>query len=214
MIRNVLVFDFDFTISNSSRVGMEVFNKYAKKFYLPEMTMEKVKIAINQDPIIAIKSLGLHWWNLPFFLYFVKREIGNRILELELYDGMKELLIELKNEGFKLIVLSSNNKINIEKFLKNHGLNCFDHVLESDIFGKAGVLNKFLFKYDIDRGNVLMIGDEIRDFQASQKIGCPIALFDWGLSSRENLIRVGAKHIASNLGEMRNLIEIISQEKN
>jgi HAD superfamily hydrolase (TIGR01549 family) len=101
---------------------------------------------------------------------------------------MKETLEQLKKENIKLGIISSNNEINIKKFLLNNDIDDFSFIhCEMNIFGKAPVISHALKKYSLHKENTLYVGDEVRDIEACKKAGLDIAAVTWGFNSKNIL---------------------------
>src|SRR6478752_43837 len=113
---------------------------------------------------------------------------GN-ITQLQLIDGMSEVLIELRRHVRSFGILTSNATANVDLFLRTHGLrDQFDFISStSKLTGKSKHLRAIRKTFSLRPEELLYIGDELRDVKASQKAGIPIAAVTWGFNSRESL---------------------------
>jgi HAD superfamily hydrolase (TIGR01549 family) len=113
---------------------------------------------------------------------------GN-ITQLQLIDGMGEILAELRRHVRCFGILTSNATENVDLFLRTHGLrDQFDFISStSKLTGKAKHLKAIRKTFSLKNEELLYIGDELRDVKASQKAGIPIAAVTWGFNSRESL---------------------------
>jgi phosphoglycolate phosphatase-like HAD superfamily hydrolase len=103
--------------------------------------------------------------------------------------GMSEVLVEMRRHVQRFGILTSNATPNVDLFLRAHGLrDQFDFISStSKLTGKAKHLKAIRKTFSLRTGELLYIGDELRDVKASQKAGIPIAAVTWGFNSREAL---------------------------
>ncbi len=189
MIYKTLVFDFDGTIADTLGETRLIFNRIAPDYGIREVAAEE----LDQLRHLSLKELLAH-------LHIPKRRVpaliargtgmmrGN-ITQLQLIDGMSEVLIELRRHVRSFGILTSNATANVDLFLKTHGLReQFDFVSStSKLTGKAKHLKAICKTFSLRPAELLYIGDELRDVKASQKAGIPIAAVTWGFNSRESL---------------------------
>ena len=139
-------------------------------------------------------------------------ELEKEMENIKFFPGVKKFLFDLKKEGYKLAIISSNRKENIDKFIKFNKLNVFDFVHgKTDIFGKAGYLEKFLKDFSLKKSEVIYIGDEIRDVEACKKVGIKMIGVSWGLHTIQALKRIGVDYIAKKPVEILKLITSIDK---
>jgi phosphoglycolate phosphatase len=123
-------------------------------------------------------------------------ELEKEMKNIKFFPGVNKFLYDLKDKGYKLAIISSNRVENINKFIEFNKLNIFDFVHgKTDLFGKAGYLEKFLKDYNLKRTEVIYVGDEIRDVEACKKVGIKIIGVSWGLHTIETLKKNGVDYI-------------------
>lgn len=109
------------------------------------------------------------------------------------YDGIPELLTELKKEGHKLAVASNKYQEATEKLVRHFFGNTFDVVLgeRSGIPRKPDprIVQDILEKESesAEVGKVLYIGDSDVDMQTAKNAGLPSVACTWGFCKREKL---------------------------
>ena len=110
---------------------------------------------------------------------------------LQLIEGIKNSLIELREHTDNFGILTSNATENVDVFLRNHGIrDLFDFVSStSKLTGKARHLRAIRKTFSLDHSEMLYIGDELRDVKAAQKAKIPHAAVSWGFNSRESLAK-------------------------
>ncbi|MCM3388835.1 HAD-IA family hydrolase [Ureibacillus chungkukjangi] len=191
-----IIFDFDGTLADSSTVFMDAWNTYAETFkYYP----------VKSEDIIATRNLNLHqraklfnfpMHKLPIILPKIYSYFKNHILEVKVFEGIKEMLDILSQNGYKIIILSSNAQENIEMLLKQEQIHTVSQVLTSSkLFGKDAVLKKFINKHQLIPENVLYVGDEVRDIIACNKVGLPFMWVSWGLDGLDLVEKEKPKYV-------------------
>jgi len=104
-------------------------------------------------------------------------------------EGIKEALFELKQQGYRLGVLTSNSKKNVCAFMAHNGMTeVFDFIYSGkNLFGKDKVMVQMLAREGLAKEAVLYVGDELRDIEASRKVGLRVIAVTWGLFGKEAL---------------------------
>ena len=121
---------------------------------------------------------------------------------------MKEVIKKL-NKKYKLGIVSSNSKENIEKFVElNNLMSCFDFVLNYSLFfGKSKVFKKIMRKNKLEKNELVYIGDEVRDIIAAKKAGIGIIAVVWGMNNKIILKRKKPSFIADKPSEISKFLE-------
>jgi HAD superfamily hydrolase (TIGR01509 family) len=118
----------------------------------------------------------------------------NQENELVLYDGIKELLEELKAKGHKLAVATNAYRGSTIESLTHLGIHdyfdalaCYDDVPQ----GKPhpDMLYKILDELEHSKEKSLFIGDGPRDEMASKRAEIPYVMVDWGFTEHVDAVR-------------------------
>ncbi|MBI5123333.1 HAD-IA family hydrolase [Candidatus Roizmanbacteria bacterium] len=205
-----VIFDFDGTIADtmpfSFSRSLELLRK--EKIDLPEK--EIIKKIKSNSYLELMKEFKLSWLRIPFMLQIVKqtqRDLYSQIDKIKIFPGIKKLLKGLKNNNYRIGILSSNMQRNINKFIKIKRLNFFDIIYcESNILGKDQTFRKMMRKYNLKQEEIIYIGDEIRDIVACKKVGIKIIGVSWGLHTFEALQKNGVDYIVKKPSEILNII--------
>lgn len=180
----VIVFDFDGTIADSHRTIIEITNSFCSDFGFQPVGEEEVLRLRNLSSREIIKEAQISIFKIPFLIRKVQAELRKEIPNLELIEGMKECLLELKSKGYKLGIITSNVKENVVNFLEVKELNnLFDFVYSgTTIFGKHKVINKFLRQHNLRADEAIYVGDETRDIEAAKKSKVKVIAVGWGFN--------------------------------
>jgi phosphoglycolate phosphatase-like HAD superfamily hydrolase len=205
-----IVFDFDGTLVNTIDMALKIYDQIASDFNLKPAKHEDKELLRSKRPQELLKIYGITTSKLMLLLLRIRKELTKHLPEMDLVVNMETALRAMKNEGYRLGVLTSNSKANVSMFLKNKGLlELFEFIYSgNNIFGKEHVIRRMLKQENIDKDNIIYVGDETRDIEASKKAGIPIISVSWGLNHRDTLSALHPDHIADDPDE---LLEIIHQ---
>ncbi|QSB08674.1 HAD-IA family hydrolase [Lysinibacillus sp. FSL K6-0075] len=181
-----IIFDFDGTLADSTAVFASAWNTLAQKYKFKGIELKEIdalkKLSISERS----KLFDFPMYKLPMILPQFYKLYRQSLNDVHLFEGMKEVLIEIDKRGYKILIISSNSKENILEFLKMNGIHCVADVLCSNrIFGKDKVMKKFLKEANVESSDVIYIGDEQRDIVACKKAGVPIIWVEWGYDAKE-----------------------------
>ena len=116
---------------------------------------------------------------------------------------MPEALRELQALGYALGIITSNNEVNVQIFLRSHGLELFDFVrCSSKLLGKARMIRSVIRRQHVRAADILFVGDETRDIEAAKKVGIRIAAVTWGYNSRRSLEAMKPDFVFESPGEL------------
>ena len=183
-----LIFDFDGTIADTLSAIIRLVNEHASEFNIKPLADKDVEELRGMSNIDIIKRLKVPLVKVPYMVLHAQKELHQRIDETTLFPGMKDLILGLKGLGFRLGILTSNSRENVQKFLRAQTLDVFDFIhAEQNFFGKNWALLHLLKKHGLKRDEVLYVGDEVRDIEACQKVGVPVVAVSWGFHRRHLL---------------------------
>ena len=204
----VIIFDFDGTLADTIDILLSITNRLSAEFGFKPATKEEVAQLSNLTSWQILKYSGISIFKFPLLIRKLRAELRSEISDVQLFPGIKEVLLELKSLGFQLGIITSNSRENVLAALENNNLqDTFTFIYSGSTFGKHKVINKWLRKEHINPKEVFYVGDEIRDIDAARKTGIKIIAVGWGFNSQEVL----ALHHPDFLIERpQQLIEIMS----
>ena len=137
--------------------------------------------------------------------------IHDGIYRLRFYDGMENLLNDIKKSGIKLAVASSkpeNFIVEILRYLKISDLFDFISAPESDRApeSKTALVEHAVKALGIDKSKAVMIGDRYFDIDGAKEAKVTSIGVTFGFGNRDELINSGADYIADNTEDIRRII--------
>ena len=197
-----ILFDFDGTVCDISEGVFKGFD-YVVDYY-----------KLNIDKSIYKKMMGPPLReSFVNCLHLPESEIKNAIAkhreyynaggmyELEIYDGVVDLIKNLKQAGKKVYIATSKPEHYTVKILEKIGLkDLFDFVGGSDIsesnrVEKIDVLKYVMKENNLTSENSIMIGDRFYDVRGAHAVGLKCIGILWGFGDLQEMQECGADYI-------------------
>jgi phosphoglycolate phosphatase len=202
-----VVFDFDGTISDSNEAALATFNSMSNKFGYRQVTHEQMPALRNKTSREVLKTVGISLLKLPFVVREARLRFEARIDSLQPYQGIQPSLIELKQRGLRLGIITSNSNVNVKRFLQKNELDVFDFVHSgASIFGKARIIKSLMKKWKIMASEAVYVGDETRDIDAAKSAGIRIVSVSWGFNTKEVLQNQGPDFLIDHPFELPKIL--------
>jgi len=183
----LIIFDMDGTLIDSGNVITNTINFVRFSLGLEPIRKDIMLVALN-DPTINSAEF---FYGTPHFTQrqtelFQEYYDEHCISDIILYDGIKELLEDLKQE-YKLSVATNANSIYAHKMLDFLGIKeYFSCIVGADMVEfpkpKGDMLALCCEKLEVVKENALLIGDSKKDLYASLDFGIACILVNWGFS--------------------------------
>lgn len=141
-------------------------------------------------------------------VYYREYYADKGIFENVLYDGMAELLEQIRDSGRKVILATSKPEEFAVRILKHFQIDqYFDYIAGSNMdetrVKKAEVITYALDSCEItDLSSVVMVGDREHDILGAKEVGLDAIGVLYGYGSREELQSAGASYIAEKVGDI------------
>lgn len=105
-----------------------------------------------------------------------------------MFPDISDLLAQL-SLSYKLYILSTNSKPNIEYILNKYSIDRYFNDIYGDIGinGKTRNLKKLMRQQKLKPNECIYVGDELRDIQAAKKAKVSFIAVGWGYSNPETL---------------------------
>lgn len=211
-----VIFDLDGTLLNTLEDLADGVNAALEKFSLPVRTIDEVRHFVGNGIRNLIKlSVPEHMDGAvteKVFEYFSEYYTSHCRIKTAPYDGITELLTQLKRAGYKIAVVSNK----ADKAVK---------ILCADFFGetvdvaigeneKAGVLKKpapdsvfaAMKALGAKPGETVYVGDSEVDVKTAENSNIPCVSVCWGFRSEEEIRDAGAVLICHNISELKDAL--------
>ncbi|MHB1485420.1 MAG: GNAT family N-acetyltransferase [Saccharofermentanales bacterium] len=145
--------------------------------------------------------------------YYREYYADRGVFENDVYEGIEEFLIALKNQGKVLVIATSKPECYAKQILEHVHLDqYFDFICGSDLDGtrvkKADVIDYALKSCGIeDKSDVIMVGDRKYDIIGAKENNIESIGVLYGYGDFEEMKNAGADHIVENLEELMKLLE-------
>lgn len=204
------LFDMDGTLVNTYR---GIFNSYKYAFDKIgiEFQGEKFVGKVIGAPLLSVfrETIGLSEEKAVQAVEYYRNyysEYGKK--ESQIYEGVKESLVSLKEQGYFLGVATLKREIFAKEILSDLGIiQYFDVVCgidEKDQLTKADLLNKCLSELKVDKNDTILIGDSEYDAEGAEQVGIDFmaVTYGFGFKSNESLRGNRIKLIAESGAEL------------
>ena len=193
--KKLIIFDMDGTLINSSLTIANAINYVRKNLGFEPMEQEYILRHVN-EPSVNAAQFFYHTkaFDADHEKWFSEYYTKNHENELVLYDGIKELLENLKDNGHKLALATNAYRQSTLQSLRHldvydtfDAIACYDDVAQ----GKPhpDMLYKVLDELDCAHHEALFIGDGPRDEQASHRANIDYIMVDWGFSKNADAVK-------------------------
>lgn len=210
----LLLFDFDGTIADTFEDGFLILNKLADEFGFRPLLREDLEKARDMRTRDLMKFLGIPMTRMSRIAKRGSEELHTRMPGVKPLAGTPELLRELRAAGFRLGIVTSNTESNVRMFLRKFDLDFFAFIRSSSkLLGKAHEIRGVIKTEKTPAEEILFIGDETRDIEASQKAGIRIGAVTWGYNSRRSLEAMKPDFIFDRAEDLAAMLRGISPRK-
>lgn len=206
-----IFFDLDGTLTESGE-GITKSVQYAlEKLGKPEEDLDKLRVFIG-PPLMEqfMKYADVDETEARRAVeYYRERYAVKGIFENRPYDGVENLLRELKGRGYILAVASSKPEYYVTKILDYFNLSSyFEVVVGSEMNGartsKTEVIEEALKRLNMSdrRKEVLMVGDKEHDVLGARAAGLACVAVGYGYGTKEELTVAQPLKIVASIEEL------------
>lgn len=158
-------------------------NRYRDVFTIPVKNYyEKLGFDFEKE---SFEKLGRIWMD----------EYERRKFECTLYDGVLDLLNKINNTGIGQSILSAYSQHTLDELVEHYGLKkFFNHVVGLDNIYAASKLHlgkDLMNRLGNGKGETLLIGDTVHDFEVASEIGADCVLVANGHQGKNVLLNCG-----------------------
>ncbi|MGN0327418.1 MAG: HAD hydrolase-like protein [Lachnospira sp.] len=225
MSKKYILFDLDGTVTDSSEgitksvqhalrgMGIEETSMWNLRRFIGPPLDESFMTFYNMNREDALKAVSL----------YRERYGETGIFENKLYDGVKELLETLKENGYVTALATCKPEIYVPRILKHFGIyELFDIVVGSELEGGSRrhknevieeVFRQIIIKYNLSQDSLneikadsIMIGDRKDDINGAKLAGIESMGVRYGFAEPEELEDAGADYIVPEVSDIFTMI--------
>ncbi|MCR5431947.1 MAG: HAD family hydrolase [Lachnospiraceae bacterium] len=132
----------------------------------------------------------------------------------ELFPGVIEVLVKLKEKGITQTIATSRNRKSLIEFLEKYGLSdFFSYLLAAEdterLKPNPDPVLKTIEDLGANKGETLVIGDMPYDILMGKRAGVHTCGVTYGNSSSEKLLETGAEHVIDSIVDLIGVCEAI-----
>jgi phosphoglycolate phosphatase len=215
MTAKVVLFDFDGTIADTYSAIVKITNQLSSEFGYKALNEEELLLLKNLSSREIVKLSEISIFKIPFLVRRVRAELSKEIGDLSPIQGISSILFELKNRGYILGIVTSNDQDNVEMFLSKNKLDfLFSYIYSStSIFGKHRVINQVIQNNQLNKADVIYVGDETRDIRSSRRSNIGIVAVSWGFNSADILKEYQPDYLVHQPQELLKVIDLYHHQR-
>jgi HAD superfamily hydrolase (TIGR01549 family) len=206
-----VIFDIDGTLTYTNQLIFDSFNHITKKYLGKAYSNEEIIALFGPTEDVIFKQL------FPSKFEEVKKDYyeyyhQNHNIAL-LYDGIKELLIDLKKSACILGIFTGKGRTSSLITLNFLGVReMFDLIITGDDVenhkpSPEGII-KFLKEFNLITDQVIMVGDAVSDIKAAKDSNVEIASVIWDSYSAEKVKILNPRNCFSTVQELKRFLFI------
>ena len=207
---DTIIFDFDYTLADSSTGIIESANYALSKLNLPPASDDAIRRTIGLQLTETLKALvGDEYVHLgkAFQDYFVERADEVMSESTFLFDFVPETVRELADRGLNLGIVSSKYRRRIESVLDREGLlGSFSLIVggEDVTSFKPDPSGLILAtgRLSSSKANVLYVGDSLTDAETAKRASVPFVAVLSGVTERHEFASHPVQHVLGNISEL------------
>jgi phosphoglycolate phosphatase len=210
-----IIFDFDYTLVDSSSASIECVSYALKQMRLPIPKPDSIRKSIGlslEDTLMALACLDSQSSKNEFRRLFTCRADEVMLDMMSFLDGVKSILRDLDRRGFLLGIVSNKYRYRIESFLaREHFEKLIDVIVgfedapkpKPNPDGLLIAMNKLVSS----KKQTLYCGDSLIDAETAGRVGLPFVAVLTGVTSREDFKGYSTFSIIDNLQELQFLLD-------
>lgn len=212
MYKNIM-FDLDGTVTDSGRAIMSSVAYALDGLGITDQRREKLETFIGPSLFDSFKreyALSDEDCEKGVALY---REIyeKERMYDVDIYEGIPELLENIKSNGLSALLITSKPFVFSEKIIARIGLSeYFDHIVAPDLTDhssdKKRLIEKAVEDYGLVKPECIMIGDTEYDIKGAVDAGVDSIAVTYGYGGIQKLEAAGATFFADSAKDIAKIV--------
>jgi phosphoglycolate phosphatase len=187
------IFDFDYTLADSSEGVVECVNYALRGVGLPEANADEIRSTIGLPlPEILVRLAGREnsYMRDEYVALFVEKADEVIADSTEVFDFVPDVMSYLKERDYTLGIMSTKFRHRIETILKREGLlHFFDVIVGGEDVSRhkpdPESLNLTIRKLGLPREELIYVGDSVTDAKTAKRSGVNFVAVLSGVTPRD-----------------------------
>ena len=216
---NGIIFDFDYTLADSSRGVVECINFALDSLDLPTVSAEQACRTIGislPNTFLELAGQEHSAQSDEFVRLFIERADEVMADMTVLFEAVPQTVRLLKKRGHKLGIVSTKFRYRIETILKREGLSdVFDVVIGGEDVANHKPdpegLQMALDRLGCSLADSLYVGDSLTDAETAQRAEVPFVAVLSGAAQKDEFEGYRVYEFIENVGKLPDLVEVRMQ---
>lgn len=213
MIKAV-IFDFDYTLGDSAN-GIVLSVNYALEqlgHSVRDITEIRKTIGLSLKDTYSVLTSRCDLGEAERFAKLFKEKADEvMVINTELYNGVKDVLKELKNKGYKIGIVTTKFHYRIEQILRKFEANeLIDIIIGAEDVKMEKPDPEGLWcameRLGLEKDDVLYVGDSLVDAQTAENAGVDFVGVLTGTTERQDFEKYRSLFIGKNIPDIYNFV--------
>jgi len=198
-----VIWDWNGTLFNDVELCSDIMNNLLRSRGLKTVTIEEYKNVFTFPVKKYYEILGhdVSDANWEIISHEFINQYESRKRECDLYPQAEQVIKFINEQGISQSVLSAYSQHTLEELIEHFNLtNYFIRLIGlNNIYAASKIENgiKWMAELGYNRGEVLLIGDTVHDFEVADEIGADCLLITEGHQAKKSLLECGVPVIDS-----------------
>jgi phosphoglycolate phosphatase len=211
-----VIFDFDYTLADSSRGIVDSVNFALNRLGLPEANKEQICPLIGlslPETLCRLQGEDARNHEAEFERLFIQRADEVMVDYTGVYESVASVVDQLREQGISLGIVSTKFRHRIQAILQREGLlHSFDTIVGGEDVSShkpdpEGLLTA-MKRLNTSPPHCLYVGDSITDAQTAQRAGVPFAAVLSGVTARNDFKSFRVFRFLETLSELPSILDI------
>ncbi len=184
-MKKCIIFDVDGTIISSEEIIIKTTQVIAEKYLGKKLAYQQCFKIIGVNTENILRRIGVPEAEIPAYFQIYTGLLSKMSKEMQLFEGIKELILNLHSQGYYLGIVTSRVKDELDDAIERYDLvryfNCIivaDHTKNHKPHPEP--IHLFMEKTGFCQNEILYIGDSVNDYLACEAAKIDFVLAKWG----------------------------------
>ncbi|HEY9584665.1 MAG TPA: HAD hydrolase-like protein [Candidatus Paceibacterota bacterium] len=201
-----IIFDWSGVVKDAVTSQLWIVNRIFEKYGVRQISLEELKESWEQPHQLFynkyLPKLSLEQESIDY-----KEAIFNKNCpKSKSFQGMADLIKELKKENHFLSVVTSDLAENIAREIKEYDLeNIFDEII-TDVYDKYEAISKLMKERNLSLDDTYFVGDSNHEIDISKKERIRSVAVTWGFCKEKKLKSLNPDYLVKSVKELGSIL--------